>query len=490
MSGPPDAVNRRTALELIGTASLSALAGCHTQSNRGTTTTETPDGTDAPPATTDAPASTEPGTETGTAAETSARGRIRVDDATLRDTRLGPRLAGFEPNTEVTLVATATDALDRTWRSEATFKTDDAGVVSLAEQAPVAGTYDGRRPMGFVWSMRMDAIEEPSFFVPGPRELPVTLSARVGETELAATELVRRYVDPGVSHRRVSDRSLVGHYYEPTTEGPHPGVVAFHGAGNRPLRNYGRMLASHGVATLAVKWFGEEDPLPNRLARVPVEYAQQAVTWLEARTTVNEGDVGLLGHSKGAEYALLTASRSDDVGAVVAIAPSAYVWTSPTRGISETSWTVDGEPHPTVPQPENPRPPERERGRTMPVGTLRHAIEQASEDALADARIPVEDVPGDVLLIAGGRDGVWPSVPMAGTIVERLDRTGFEHEYRALTYPDAGHVITVPYRPTTYEMVGGGLYLGGEPGAIAAAEAEAWPRTVSWLRDALGTDGA
>ena len=471
MSGPPR-IDRRTALKLLGVASATTVAGCNARSSQSTT-----EPTDEP---NESPATATPiATATSSGTATTDRSReIRVESGRLRDARLTPRLVGFRPDTEVTLVATTRDGLARTWQSSVTFRTDESGAVSLADRAPVDGTYEGVRPMGFVWSMRMGSLTEPSFFVPDPPEHRVTLSARVDGTERAATDIVRRSVDPEVTHREVREEGLVGHYYEPAGEGPHASVVALHGAGNRPLRNYGRMLASSGIATLAVKWFGEEGPLPNELARVPVEYVREAVAWLQSRTTVRADETGLVGHSKGAEYALLAASKFDDVGPVVAIAPSAYVW----------QWTVGGEPVPTVPQPEDPQPPEQVRGRTKTVGTVRHALEQASDAALADARIPVEKVTGDVLLVAGGRDGVWPSVRMAETVADRLERADVEGAHETLTYPEAGHVITIRYRPTTYETVGGGLYLGGEPGAIAAAEADAWPRTASWFRNALGIE--
>lgn len=475
-------ITRRALLALVGASTTSVLAGCSTTTDGGTATSPTAEATgDGETAT----LTEETTTETAVASER----RIRVGSGRLRDTRLTPELMGFQPNTAVTLVTTATDALDRAWSSTATFRTDDDGTVSLADQAPVDGTYQGERSMGFVWSMQRESVPEPSFFVPDPPEVTLTLSARVDGVTQAETSVVRRFVAPDVTHRRLGDERLVGHYYEPATDTRRPGVVALHGAGGQPLRNYGRLLASHGIPTLAVKWFGEEEPLPDQLSRVPVEYVQQAMEWLRSRDAVIDDEVGLVGHSKGAEYALLTATvDDDDVGAVVAIAPSAYVWQSPTQGVSETSWTVDGEPRPAVPQPENPQPPERVRGRTKTVGTLEDAIERASEAALAAARIPVEEITGDVLLVAGGRDGVWPSVRMAETMVERLDTADFAHEYEVLVYPDAGHVITVPYRPTTYEMLGGGLYLGGEPGAIAAAEEDAWPQTVSWFERALTRD--
>lgn len=474
-------ITRRALLALVGVSTTSVLAGCSTTTGGGTDTSPTADATDDGET-----ATLTEGTTTGTAV-TSER-RIHVDSGRLRDTRLTPVLTGFRPNTAVTLVTTATDALDRTWSSTATFGTDDDGTVSLADQAPVDGTYQGERPMGFVWSMRRESVPEPSFFVPDPPEVTLTLSARIDGTTRAETSVVRRFVAPAVTHHRLGDDRLVGHYYEPATDTPRPGVVALHGAGGQPLQNYGRLLASHGIPTLAVKWFGEEEPLPDQLSRVPVEYVQRAMEWLRSRDTVVDDEVGLVGHSKGAEYALLAATVDDDVGAVVAIAPSAYVWQSPTQGISETSWTVDGEPQPTVPFPEDPQPPERVRGRIESVGTLEDAIERASEADLAAAQIPVEEISGDVLLVAGGQDGVWPSVRMAETIVERLDTADFAHEYEALVYPDAGHVITVPYRPTTYEMFGGGRYLGGEPGSIAAAEADAWPRTVSWFERGLTSE--
>lgn len=486
MSGPPR-IDRRTALRLLGATSVTAVAGCNARSDRSTPTDAGGDSAESSTTTPTASPSTATTSETATTARSP---EIRVESGRLRDARLTPRLVGFRPETDVTLVASTRDGLGRTWQSSATVRTDESGAVSLADQAPTDGTYEGTRPMGFVWSMEMDSLTEPSFFVPDPPEHSVTLSTHVDGTERATTDVVRQFVDPDVTRRAVRERGLVGHYYEPPGEGPHASVVALHGAGNRPLRNYGRMLASYDVATLAVKWFGEEDPLPDELARVPVEYVRTAVEWLQSRERVRGDETGLIGHSKGAEYALLAASRFDGVGPVVAIAPSAYVWQSPTQGISESSWTVDGEPHPTVPRPERPQPPEGVRGRSKTVGTLRHAIERASDAALADARIPVEDIGGDVLLVAGGRDGVWPSVQMAETVADRLGRADVDSSHETLTYPAAGHVITIRYRPTTYEMVGGGLYLGGDPGTIAAAEADAWPRTASWFWNALDVEAS
>ena len=69
------------------------------------------------------------------------------------DEPLGIRLTGLEPGQQVTLRASQTDDLARTWRAHATFVADANGQVDVAAQAPVSGTYTEADAMGLIWSM-------------------------------------------------------------------------------------------------------------------------------------------------------------------------------------------------------------------------------------------------------------------------------------------------------------------------------------------------
>ena len=58
-----------------------------------------------------------------------------------------------------------------------------------------------------------------------------------------------------------------------------------------------------------------------------------------------------------------------------------------------------------------------------------------------DAFIPVELVPGPVLLISAGADQVWPSADMTKALSRRLNEHGDPHGHTILEYPKAGHSL-------------------------------------------------
>jgi dienelactone hydrolase len=97
----------------------------------------------------------------------------------------------------------------------------------------------------------------------------------------------------------------------------------------------------------------------------------------------------------------------------------------------------------------------------------------------ADALIPVERVPGPVLLVAAGADQVWPSANMARALSRRLHEHGDPHGHTVLEYPEAGHSLgyLLPHLPA-------GLLPPGVTDTTAdkVARADAWPRAVTFIR--------
>ncbi|MBV9195037.1 MAG: hypothetical protein JO168_12900 [Solirubrobacterales bacterium] len=115
---------------------------------------------------------------------------------------------------------------------------------------------------------------------------------------------------------------------------------------------------SHGLAALALAYFGART-LPRTLVEVPLEYVERAACWLRDREHVSGDLIGLLGGSKGAELALLSAATFPSlIGPVVAAAPSSVVWygLELTPGhlaaaipSTRSSWSLHGAPVPFVP---------------------------------------------------------------------------------------------------------------------------------------------
>ncbi len=74
---------------------------------------------------------------------------------------------------------------------------------------------------------------------------------------------------------------------------------------------------------------------------------------------------------------------------------------------------------------------------------------------------------------------------MAEQIAERLSQCGRLGSLTKLVYPNAGHQIVMPFEMVSAEFEHASLALGGTPAANEAADADAWPRVVAFLRAAL-----
>ena len=96
----------------------------------------------------------------------------------------------------------------------------------------------------------------------------------------------------------------------------------------------------------------------------------------------------------------------------------------------------------------------------------------------APAEVPLERIAGEVVLVAGGDDQVWPSVDFARAVARRRASHGLGTE--VVTHPDAGHRTVLPGEPrVTAGMV---MARGGTPGADAELGERAWPAMATVLR--------
>ena len=67
--------------------------------------------------------------------------------------------------------------------------------------------------------------------------------------------------------------------------------------------------------------------------------------------------------------------------------------------------------------------------------------------AVERATISVEKIRGPVQLVSGLDDQMWPSSDLADIALRRLETHRRPFPFRHLKYPDAGHMILVPYWP-------------------------------------------
>ncbi|NYD40883.1 hypothetical protein [Nocardioides panaciterrulae] len=122
------------------------------------------------------------------------------------------------------------------------------------------------------------------------------------------------------------------------------GVLVLAGSSGRIEQDRAELLARHGAAAMAMRWFGGagQRPAPHE---VPLELFVGAVDRLAADCE----RVAIIGASFGAEAALLTAVHDARVAAVVGLAPTSVVWGAYAEERWSSHWTLGGHPLPYVP---------------------------------------------------------------------------------------------------------------------------------------------
>jgi Acyl-CoA thioester hydrolase/BAAT N-terminal region len=180
---------------------------------------------------------------------------IRVQpDNDLQDIPLSIRLSGFAPRQPVMVTAEMVMRDHLRWRSAAMFVVGADGEVDVGTTAPVGGSYSGVSLMGLIWSMERSGWSESEAPTTSVR-LPVTMAfrAEARNGERAEASVIRALVGPGVTSKPLAEDGLLGVWFLPPGDGPHPAVIVLGGSeGGLPVRSAAPLLASHGYATLAL----------------------------------------------------------------------------------------------------------------------------------------------------------------------------------------------------------------------------------------------
>jgi dienelactone hydrolase len=293
--------------------------------------------------------------------------------------------------------------------------------------------------------------------------------------------------DPGPSGRRVAEAGLLANYYEGKGRGPRPAILML-GGSEGGLSARGSMVARHhaerGYSTLQLSYFRAPGQ-PTKLENIPLEYFDKALAWLRSQPMVDDSRMAVIGGSKGAEAALLIASRHPELKAVVAAMPSGVVWSGVDWNFGRvgSSWSELGRPLPY-----------------LPIGKFdwsrvgQHGLVTMYNDGLAalprrpEAIIPIERASAPILLICGEEDRMWPSCPMARLIQARAKRHG-RPEVVLLAYRDAGHAVHGMPRPRSDPNFANLGKNGGSAEGNNNARQDNWPRMLAFLDEAIGQSG-
>lgn len=410
-------------------------------------------------------------------------------------------VAGLDAREEVTLQAerhyaplSTSHASPRLFRSRVRLRADDEGRIDLGRDAPLSGSYEGVDPRGPFWSMV--AVADPSA-VPAARDATlVTLTLE--RSGAAALQSQVRLLPSSPDVVSVPVPELPGAVFARRKGGGRqPALILLGGSeGGTLITTAAAPFASHGFAVLALPYFSPADgsgrrevpELPEGMVEIPVEFLDRAHAWLAARNDVDAEHIAVHGTSAGATFALLAALHLDWVDAVVANVPSDVVFDGWGDGIAEgerSAFSLAGRPLPFVPLigygDELAR---AEHGHDVRIRRAYQRGRAARPDLAARARIPVERIRGDVMVIGSWDDQMWASGAMAQNIAERRHEAG--RPVTALVFTDAGHSLyDTGYAPTT-TYHGRARVVGGSAAADAQAQAVVWPATIRFLQQALG----
>ncbi|MFA5966775.1 MAG: acyl-CoA thioester hydrolase/BAAT C-terminal domain-containing protein [Sphingomonas sp.] len=266
-------------------------------------------------------------------------------------------------------------------------------------------------------------------------------------------------------------------HYPAAGERAAPGILVLGGAegGSDWADAVAKMLADHGYVAMAQAYF-KAPGLPVELQLVPLERFRAGIDRLASDPHVDRRRIAIIGLSKGAEAALLVASRDGRIKAVVAGSPSDMIWQGidRTSGSTASSWTFAAKPLPFASFTAC------QDCKTLAAlyATSRQTV---SEDA--PAIIPVWKISGPLLVLASEHDAVWPSKTMAAAIERRLMAHSFRHPVSTLDYPDGGHFTLGALSPTDAEA--DASFGGGTASGVIGARRNSWPRVLAFLDKAL-----
>lgn len=394
--------------------------------------------------------------------------------------------------------------------SAATFLGDGQGALSLDSAAPIAGRYRGVDPRGLFWSARpvahdpaarraMAALHLGTGEDLAPGQVRLTLTVAGVTRDQAVVTFSRS--DSGLVREDVRAGGMVGAFYAERGAPRRPAVLVLGGSeGGLDVADWiGPKLVARGFAVLGVEYVSPRgQPVTGvapTLERIPVELLDSARIWLSTRPEVDIDHLGVVGFSKGAEFALVAASVDPWITAVVAYAPSDMVWQgigNGAEGATRSSWTRQGRELPFLSTRGTREAIVRGRHDGTPIYLARVAranLAAASPAELKAAAIPVERSRAALLLIGGDDDQLWDSGASVTRLAGRLRRAGYAHPVQTLVYVGAGHVLVgTGWQPTTTDN--DDLFRnGGSARSDAYAQGDSWPRVVSFLSLQLAAGG-
>ncbi len=371
----------------------------------------------------------------------------------------------------------------------------------------LAGTYRGVDPYGLLWSGRESS--DPLIAAAGVEpemeqgnEGTGVVIVQVDGEEIGRGTL-KSVTPPGLRIQTMQQPGVAGVFAAPDDGKRHPTLLLLHGSegGNMDdARSMAIRFAGQGFAALSVIYFAwdlakVEGVSPVHL-NTPIELLSRAKDWAVSQPGADPSRIGVYGHSKGAEFAEVAATKFPWIESVAACVPTDVVWEGyghdDQRNLPEhripkpsvaSSWSFDGKPLSYV----ELRPFKWGEENQYFSNTERYELSRADDPKRAElAVIPIEQSGARFLLLGGEKDEVWASGNMATALAKRFDNHSADRRPEVHVFEGAGHQIcgdgTFP--PRVYGLQ------SDDPRSKnldkeGAAAARAWPMIVDFFNRTL-----
>ena len=245
---------------------------------------------------------------------------------------------------------------------------------------------------------------------------------------------------------------FLGTLYESPTP-TEKAVILVGGSGEkRPfVEKRAQMLRDAGFHVLALGYYLWE-PLPAQTVRIPLDYAEKAVAFLQHNPIVQVRRIGMTGISLGAAYTLLCASYLPQISCVAAVSGFDFV-VEGCRNLffrQQCSYfAYHGADVPYEPAEALSHLPRtlwawKKDPRYGPYAMNRFYYNECFPGRTDASRIKVENIRGDILLLAPEYDDTWPSDAAVPRMMQVLEKAKFPYRYESVLYPKASHCLAMP----------------------------------------------